>query len=135
MKFTDNKIIKVLECCTNSLDCPAVCPLYEYAGDCFLALHKPTLDLINRQKAEIERFKKIETTINAFWCELQKLSIAKEKETPTLEELLEYIEQAKAEAIKEFAKRLKGEYKNRCMSLSFERCIDNLVKEMAGDAE
>lgn len=52
--MTDAEIIKALECCTNSIDCPINCPLYGYAGDCFLALHKPTLDLINRQKARIK---------------------------------------------------------------------------------
>jgi hypothetical protein len=166
--MTDAEIIKALECCTNSLDCPADCPLYEYAGYCFLALHKPTLDLINRQKTEIERLKtlaelgnmrandyrvmrdralraeadvewlkKIRTTVNDFWVELQGLSIAKGKEKPTLEELLEYIEQAKAEAIREFAERLKERTKMPIGTLYgkmvYIKDIDNLVKEMVGE--
>lgn len=58
------------------------------------------------KNAEIEGFNQIETTINAFWCELQKLSLVKGKETPTLEELLEYIEQVKAETVKEFVDKI-----------------------------
>ncbi len=36
--------------------------------------------------SEIERFKQIETTVNEFWCVLQKFSREKLKEKPTLEE-------------------------------------------------
>ena len=93
---------------------------------------KAANDLIETQKAEIERFEQIETTINAFWNELQKLSIAKGKETPTLEELLEYIEQVKAEAIKEFAKKVELEI---VLPLPHRRELQNLVKEMVGDTE
>ena len=53
--MTDKEIIKALECCVNGEDCPN-CPLQEQFADC-----KPmtgALDLINRQKAEIERYEK-----------------------------------------------------------------------------
>ena len=55
--MTDNEIIKALECCTGYPACPTDCPLYEQPMDCLLKLSKPTLDLINRQKAEIENWK------------------------------------------------------------------------------
>lgn len=93
-------------------------------------------DIIREKNAEIERFKKIETAVNEFWSELQKLSIAKGKEKPTLEELLEYIEQVKAEAIKELI--------NRVGELSFYSCdeefvymsdIINVGEEMVGDTK
>ena len=118
--MTDNEIIKAFEYCTNSLDCPANCPLYEYAGDCFLALHKPTLDLINRQKAEIERLKKaIEQCEDSgeYWESKYKT--------------------AKAEAIKEFAERLKNKFEiSSAYSFGYIACqLDNLVKELVGDTE
>ncbi len=81
---------------------------------------------------EIERFKKIETTINTFWRELRKTITAKGKETPTLEELLEHMENLKSEAIKEFAERLKAK---SVKSYWNEYEIDRLVKEMVGDTE
>jgi len=56
-----------------------------------LHLHE-VIDLINRQKAEIERLKKIEANI--------------------LDVMRENIEQTQAEAIKEFAERLKTKLKD-----------------------
>jgi hypothetical protein len=50
--MTENEIIKALECCNYNDDCPTDCPLYKNE-DCLIALIKPTLDLINCQKAEI----------------------------------------------------------------------------------
>ena len=50
--MTDNEIIKALECCSGKSPC-SECP-----GDKVgCAIEQPALDLINRQKAEIERYK------------------------------------------------------------------------------
>ena len=38
---------------------------------------------IRKANAEVERFKKIETTVNAFWSELQKITTFKKKRKPT----------------------------------------------------
>jgi hypothetical protein len=57
--MTDNEIIKALECCCGGdggKNCYC-CPLYE-VSPCTNALSKYALDLINRQKAEIERLQK-----------------------------------------------------------------------------
>jgi hypothetical protein len=59
--MTDNEIIKALECCSdweNSNSCNE-CPFYEEL-DCATTdrLDKYALDLINRQKAEIENLNK-----------------------------------------------------------------------------
>ena len=58
-KFTDEEVIRALEHCANSNtdepychDCP-----YETTKYCASVLSKDTLDLINRQRAEIERLK------------------------------------------------------------------------------
>jgi hypothetical protein len=57
-KMTDKEIIKALECCGHC-ECSndknkTECPLY-YMSFCRNYLRKQSLDLINRQQAEIER--------------------------------------------------------------------------------
>lgn len=56
-KYTDEQIVKALECCINAdcLNCPRWSEEW-YSGMCNDFL-KSVLDLINRQKAEIERLK------------------------------------------------------------------------------
>ena len=59
-KLTDNEIIKALECCNKPIgktEC-GICPLYHSAGRCTENMLTNALDLINRQKAEIERLYK-----------------------------------------------------------------------------
>lgn len=60
----------------------------------------------NSFKMHLKTYQDIESTISEFWDGLEKLSMFKGKEKPTLEELLEYIEQVKDEAVIEFAKTL-----------------------------
>lgn len=63
--MTDNDIIKALECCSKSgwlNDCDG-CPCYDETEDiqtseCQERLMKNALDLINRQKAEVERLER-----------------------------------------------------------------------------
>lgn len=162
-KFTNKEIKKALECCIFG-DCQGC--LY---GDtdqrhCKDDLMRNALDLINRQQAEIDGFRnrqkptaasgyKIENGKVVFFTDMFD-GYRHEYETldeivKTLNELLQecYIKDelvlalktAKAEAIKEFAERLKGEMSGRhCMYFNYEITnviVDNLVKEMAGDAE
>ena len=59
-KITDNEIIKALECCGRVKDnnCDN-CPLTELQlSECTAKAATEALDLINRQKAEIERLRK-----------------------------------------------------------------------------
>lgn len=54
--LTDEEIIKALECCSDvGTDCK-LCPLHDEYGDihCVADLDVLTLELINRQKAEID---------------------------------------------------------------------------------
>lgn len=54
--MTDNEIIKALECCkTSDSDSCKKCPLYNGNKPCKENLDEHIFDLINRQKAEIER--------------------------------------------------------------------------------
>ncbi len=54
--MTDNEIIKALECCFANTDCTG-CPgrWNPHGVDCLLSAGVQALDLIKRQKAEIER--------------------------------------------------------------------------------
>lgn len=96
--MTDEQIIKALECCNkfdNGKGC-FLCPYRQYCPDCLRRRNEDTIDLINRQNAEIESFKishsQFISDINAY----------KEK-----------LKTAKAEAKKEFAERLKAKF--NCM--------------------
>lgn len=135
--MTDNEIIKALECCIigcNAEGCDD-CPLYEKVEDCEIEIPIISLDLINRQKEEIERLK----TDNAL---LRQDSNA---DTAEIRALRRKLETSKSEAIKEFAEELKKKLIKK-MSLAFDRncysykavisyqtspeTIDDVVKEM-----
>jgi hypothetical protein len=142
--MTDEQIIKALECCASADDgCSTDCPLFAGGDSCFTTLLKPMLNLINRQKAEKEALIAGQET-------LQK-HIAEQKSE--IEMLNGYINtncidcagckqwkcdcsNIKAEAIKEFAERLK----TKASDFEFGKAvwvvyIDNLVKEMVGDGD
>lgn len=144
-KFTDEQIIEALEV---RMPHDAIC--------C------EAYDLINRQRAEIERLKKLSDegaecptchgvgkigTTNWLTKDLSKKQIAKEK----AESVAEFHCELKAEAIKEFAARLKERFFNYYEGLNentsknnyhgetlmfyevadmIEDCIENLVEEM-----
>lgn len=63
----DNEIIKALECCNRNGSC-SKCPYdrirFESERDCASEMTADALDLINRQKAEIERLKEFEHMYN-----------------------------------------------------------------------
>ena len=111
--MTDNEIIKALEACEAINPCRG-CPYKKYltGAKCVSMLLKDTLDLINRQKAEIERlnieFQSMRSAANSYKM---------------------HYETAKSEAIKEFAERLKCGVPQETGVI---RCADveNLVKEM-----
>lgn len=106
-KFTDDEIIRALECCKNE-DCDN-CPFFKYPKSiCRWDVWDCALDLINRQKAEIEEYQK------------------------HIDNDIIYVKRVKAEAIKEFAERLKerGYTNNYCQDIVLVESIDNLVKEM-----
>ena len=116
--MTDNEIIKVLECCEgdDGISYCNKCSLYEY-DNCVHYISQKAREVINRQKAEIER-----------------LEIALSNEEAQSRVMGRLYKQAKSEAIKEFAERLKAishPYGNTQMV--FELQIDNLVNEMCGE--
>ena len=125
--MTDNEIIKALECCIVYESCEG-CPCAEDNSQyCLKATCKNALDLINRQKAEIERFKENEKLICAKCDSIQeKLLLLVNTQIP------EAIKSAKSEAIKEVLERVRKLWANYD-GYEFETKFDNLVKEMVGD--
>ena len=136
--MTDKEIINVLSLC--QLEDSAVCetcPLAEQYPWCDEILQKETFDLINRQKAEIERLN------NCVKSEDEIRAIMKSQMTPMVKVIVNEqidiaVKLAKAEAIKEFAERLKLMAPSICWDTRTEyffsiKNIDNLVKEMVGD--
>ena len=105
--MTDNEIIKALECCkTPECSNCAKCPQQGLGTDCLGELITATLDLINRQKAEIESLIAGQETL--------------QKELPKV---------IKAEAVKEFAEIIVADYPE------MEYYLDNIKKEMVGDTK
>ena len=97
-KLTDNEIIKALEYCINYKDghCEN-CPYRENEKGvyCVRYLAQNSLDLINRQKAEIERY---EYTILEEQSECDRLSLH-------VSNLLYELENTRAEVIKEYREK------------------------------
>ena len=119
--MTDKEVIKALELCANLEECKD-CPManmQKYDTDtCEHQIMLYALDLINRQKAEIERLN---------------------KEVDRLSQCVMYHDGYIVDAIKEFAERLKEKSKqgkgylgNVYHSVNVAE-IDNLLKEMVGD--
>ena len=122
--MTDNEVINKLKRAADEItNTVGVSHIRILADDFF-----ETLNLINRQQAEIERLQKAGEEAVSCFTRMESLYKIKCKE----------LEIAKAEAVKEFAERLKqrthlrADYEkitNQFMEV-FHRVIDNLVKEM-----
>lgn len=159
-KFTDDEIIKALECCTND-ECDE-CP-YQDDSPCKEYLNYAALALINRQKAEIESLQgaleradyyglKADEEIEYLKVELdamrgaansykmhyeeteRKYKIAVAEREANVEGFIETLKTIKAEAIKEFAKKIKTDAEWICDDNYIEgaliKYVDTLVEEM-----
>ena len=104
-------------------------------------MRKDVLDLINRQKAEIERLKEgCEETADRLsrllWYatdgKLSKSNYTMEAMKSAVDDCTnEYCEEAKAEAIKEFAEKIK----KHCTSIELNAYMDSVLEEMVGERE
>ena len=123
-KLTDNEVVKALECCVESKHiCPHTCPMLKNK-ECLESLRKNALDLINRLQAENERLK--ERIIEVQRCDKELIE--------TLNKIHEEKEKTfKAEAYKEFAERLKGNYIGITTHYDLKKDIDNLLNELVGE--
>lgn len=134
-KFTDEEIIKALECCGSGYFeqmCPE-CPLYtDMNCNCFLA--KFSLDLINRLKSENEGLISAQETwqkhIEKQKAEIEKLKSEvgwrKAEHKSACEALNEAID-ARIKSIKEFVEIIVADYPK------MEYYLENIEKEMVGD--
>lgn len=136
-KFTDEEIIKALQCCRDSSIKCIECPLY---GKCSsLELEGYALDIINRQKEEIEKLKSKNKilSLNADNAFQEGLNERRELFEPEI----------KSEAYKEFAERIKMSIKANVVETLCNDVkgvykaeyvlddIDALLKEMVGEKE
>ena len=126
-KLTDKEIISSLEVIATTGNCEE-CEIRNCKWgtcNCSQITANVALDIINRQKAEIERLRG--STIVSNIMESQRIK-----------------REAKTEAYKEFAKRLKNKIKTECnpygkptydydTSISIMNYMDNLLKEMVGE--
>lgn len=144
-KFTDDEIIEGLNAYVSRMcnKCN-VKDLGTCCGSCFITVISQSTNLINRQRAEIERLKKLSDegaecptchgvgkigTTNWITKDLSKKQIAEEK----AEAVAEFHRELKAEAIKEFAERLKERLERKYTIYGREyvlRHLRELVKEM-----
>ena len=133
--MTDNEIIKAFKLCvTNDYfehNCK-VCPFKTFGAVCGDVMFRDVFDLINRQKAEIVRLEKHNRKCFDEWKRI--IDDTKNHYEGLYQTAKEVV---RAEAIKEFAelvKRNHGALFNTIYSKRFGEIIDNLVKEMVGDA-
>lgn len=142
-EYTNEDIISSLEIIATTRNCNE-CKIRNCKWgtcNCSQTTANVTLDLINRQKAEIERLKRENEILstNADTAFQDGLNEAQDLYATQVEN------EIKTEAIKEFADKLK-ENVTDCHTVSdgeyvgydwtdIANCIDNLVKEVVGDTE
>lgn len=131
--MTDEQIIKALEThLSNEGEC-SECAYFENIGSCVGIMHKDLYDLINRQKAEVENQSE---NFKRLVAEHRKLQTDYSSMQSTLAKMSMGVEQAKAEAIKEFAEAFKVKFAKERYRDNYvidDEMLDNLVKEMAGE--
>ena len=141
-KITDKEIIKALECCHMVNGCER-CPLRNDTDECEI-LNTYALDLLLRQKAEIERLRKENKilSVNADTAFQDGLNENRDLFKKEVEH------EIKSEAIKEFASKLKSRirkdideqgmfplpYTKKAYDTVFV-FADNLVKEMTEEGK
>lgn len=142
--LTDTEIKKALECCISAENC-CECVYTKMCDG--TTIHQFALDLINRQQAEIESITEKFNCQQTVYADLSKIIKDKNAEIERLKNecfcianerdaIADCLNTAAAEAIKEFAERLKKQsFTALYHKMVLSNDIDNLVKEMVGDAE
>ena len=121
-KFTEEEIIKCLECCKS-----CCCKQCDEEPD-----FQEAINLINRQKSEIDRLKECPKCVYEYDGEVLEYCV--QGPCPNFKT----VEQIKAEAYKEFADRLKATsvLRSGCVPwYDIHEAIDDLLKEMVGEEE
>lgn len=142
-KYTDEEIVKALECCQSHTitDCRD-CPNRASGDNCVNELMRNALDLIKRQKAEIavlttavdnstKEFLKLHDEYQDQKEEIERLNIELDAMRGAANSYKMRYEKAKAEAIKDFAERvITLIYSVDDINPVTEWQIDNIVAEM-----
>ena len=141
--MTDNEIIKALECCPQHIMC-GHCP-FRNVENCMSALYVDALDLINRQKAEIDELQRRNSELEIELKAMRGAANSYKAEIERFADIGKLYGEIRAEAIKEFAEKVNrelwdlpimsdedGEYDYVCTE-SLVDYIDNIVKEMVGE--
>lgn len=136
--MTDNEIIKAFECCEFECDCTD-CP--KFTGQGCMGIASEVFDLVNRQQEEIQRLdielQAMRGAANSYKAEVERLTILAELGNMRANDyraMRDKAKNARAEAIKEFATKVKQEAAY-CDPITdemiwLESNFDNLVKEM-----
>lgn len=121
-KLTPEEIKKALECCTPENESCLNCPLINISvPECAGILYKETLDLINRQQAEIER--------------LEKENLILSQKRVNLFERVEIVNNARVKTIKEVEKVVDKTFSGigTCGYNYVRHKIHCILKEMVGE--
>lgn len=140
------------------------CPCRQYCPECLTKQSKDVINLINRQQAKIEALqmdneqlhsdvKNANMNLEHQQAEIERLKIENQSLRGAANSYKIHYNEARTEAVKEFAERLKDRIVNSPSAYPIESAtlaflngsshrlleileiIDNLVKEMAGDTE
>ena len=131
-RISDDEIISSLEVIATTRNC-SECKIRNCNwGDCNCSqiTANAALDIINRQKAEIERLKECPKCIYEYDGKTTEYCV----QGPCSN--FKTVEQIKSEAYKEFAEHLKERWSNNYYDspdVDFDEFIDNLLKEMEGE--
>ena len=124
----DNDIIKANHLCSKLPQQCKDCPFCKF-DDCVSELAEKTIDLINRQKAEIER---LEETKNRLSYNLQAVLDERADHSEAVKEVAEKVKQIICDhCYPNFNKD--GKPINVWNATNGYKAIDNLVKEMVGE--
>ena len=142
--MTEAEIKKALECCADETGCAKGCPFFDKkkskckVASPYGAFEKLLLDLINHQQEMIDALIAGQETLQKALAEKIAEIERLQKENNQFADIGKMYSEIKAEAIKEFAERVKMafyyEFDEIFPSIMADN-IDNLVKEMVGDAE
>ena len=133
-RISDDEIISSLEVIATTRNC-SECKIRNCRwGDCNCSqiTADAALDLINRQKAEIDRLKECPKCIYEYDGNTTEYCIQEPCSN------FKTTEQVRAEAYKEFAEHLKEKWSNNdyySPDVDFDEFVDNSLKEMVGDTE
>lgn len=135
-KFTDDDVIKGFELCftpKGTKDTCTKCPFHEFGALCKVERDRAALDLIKRQKNALEREiyngLKADEEIEYLKAEIERLNGDLIVERTRRKNAVDAYHEAKSEAIKEFAERLKS-HLIIYTYINLNDAIDTLVKEM-----